>query len=215
MSKMLFVVASVTGAALTFRAVKRSKSPTIETKLCCPCGKVKGTIRAKYEDSERIHCYCTDCRTYNKAIAALGGKGNKPLNHEYGESHLCQFCKSDVTIDEGLEHIKLARKAPNEGMYRYYTDCCHVPLMNTVDFLAFVGVYEDNLDKNHKKFHGPVTVFEQEAEKPFDLPIPQINFPRFLWGLVRYMPWRHAGPFDYGKEPFYWGDNGDESKEKE
>mmetsp|Transcript_5025 Transcript_5025/g.11995 ORF Transcript_5025/g.11995 Transcript_5025/m.11995 type:complete len:225 (+) Transcript_5025:87-761(+) len=204
---VLFVLASASIVALAFRAVKRSRSPIIETKLCCPCGKVKGTIRAKYEDSERIYCCSTDCRAYNKAIAGLGGKCNKSLNHEYGETHVCQFCKSAATIDGGLEHIKLARKAPNEGAFRYYADCCNAPLMNTADFVAFVGFYEDILDENHKKFHGPVVLFENEAEKPFDLPIPKISVPRLLWGLVRYLPYRDAGPFDYGLEPFYWGDN--------
>jgi len=214
MPQMLFILASATGVVLTFRAIKRLRSPTIETKLCCPCGKVKGTIRAKYEDSERIQCCCTDCRTYNKAIAGLRGKDNRPLNHGYyGETHLCQFCKSDISIDEGLEYIKLARKAPNKGMHRYYATCCHAPLMNTFDFLAFVGVYEDHLDENHKKFHGPVVLFEDEAEKPFDLPIPKLNFPRFLWGLIRYMPWRHSGPFNYDMEPFYWGV--EENKQKD
>ena len=203
MSKSIFVLASATGAILVLRAIKRSRSPVIETKLCCPCGKVKGTIRAKYEDSARIQCFCTDCRAYNKTIAALGG--SKPLIHKYGETHLCQFCKSDVTIDEGLEHLKLARKAPNNGMYRYYADCCHVPIMNTVDFLGFVGVYEDHLDENHKKFHGPVTWCEHEAEMPYDSSLPKINMLRFLWGIVRYMPWKHSGPFDYDMEPLFWG----------
>ncbi|CAJ1931514.1 unnamed protein product [Cylindrotheca closterium] len=199
-------MASAAIGLLAFRAFKRSRSPIIETKFCCPCGKVKGTIRAKYEDSSRIHCCCTDCRAYTKAVAALGGKV-KPLIHDYGEAHLCQVCKSDVTIDEGLEHIKLARKGPSQGMHRYYTGCCSVPLMNTFDFLGFVALYEDHLDEHHKQFHGPSVFCEHEAEKPFDLPIPKASTPRFLWNVLRYMPWRHSGPFDYTLEPLYWGDN--------
>lgn len=197
------------------RAVKRSKSPIIESKLSCKCGSIQGKISAKKEDSLRIYCYCTDCRAYATAIGGLGGDSSKPsFLHANGECHLVQVCKDAVTIDKGKEKMKLARKAPNQGMYRYYAECCNVPLMNTVDILGFVGVYDDNLDENVEQFFGPFDYCTHEASKlPIESPNPKNSILRFLWNLLRYASASKAGPFDYSLTPFYWGDNKDE-KEK-
>ena len=209
-------LAATAGVALILRAVKRSFSPTVRAKLSCRCGAVQGEISAKKEDSVRLHCYCEDCRNYAKAISNLDSKDNKPLSYPCGETHLVQVCKNAVSIHKGKEHIRLARKSPdNGGMFRYYAGCCHVPLYNTISFLGFVGVFEDNLDAiEREKFYGPVCYCTKEAVKfPLENPVPDMFAPMFLWNLLRYIPWTKAGPFDYTMTPtIFWG--GDETKKQ-
>ena len=206
-------LAATAGIVFILRTIKRSLSPTIRAKLSCRCGSLQGEICAKQEDSVRLHCYCEDCRTYANVIANLDDNkdGNKPMVYPCGETHLVQVCKSAVTIHKGIEHLQLARKSQTNGggMYRYYAGCCHVPIMNTIDFLGFVGVFEDNLDAiQREKFYGPVKCFTKEAVKtPLENVVPDLFAPRFLWNLLRYVPWTKAGPFDYTLKPtIYWGD---------
>jgi len=207
------VVAASAGIALILRAVKRRLSPDICCKLSCKCGKVEGTICAKKEDSIRIYCYCEDCRRYARYIAGLGNKEDATIG-EYGDSRVVQVCKSAVTITKGREYLKLARKAPPDGtnstrqiyMHRFYASCCYVPLLNTVDFLGFVGVFTDFLDENHKKYAGPVCMFSEEALKDPKDRESNIFVPDFLWKLIRYLPYRNSGPFDYDiLDVVYWG----------
>lgn len=214
---MSLVLAATAGVALILRTVKRSLSPTVHAKLSCRCGAIQGEICAKKDDSVRLHCYCEDCRNYAKAIANLDPKKNPPMSYPCGESHLVQVCKSAVSIHKGKEHIRLARQSKeNGGMFRYYAGCCHVPLMNTIDFLGFVGVFEDNLDSTEReKFYGPFKYCTKEAAKlPLEYNVPDMFAPVFLWNLIRYIPWTKAGPFDYSMAPtIYWGsDDGKKGK---
>eukprot|EP00934_Nitzschia_sp_Nitz4_P005357 Nitzschia sp. Nitz4//scaffold107_size73032//62309//62971//NITZ4_005771-RA/size73032-processed-gene-0.114-mRNA-1//1//CDS//3329532626//5347//frame0 len=203
------LIAGTVGAlavALTVRAMKRKSSPKIHCNLKCNCGKVKGYIEAKREDSMRLFCYCEDCRNFAKFVAKEGNKPDK-YSGENGETALVQVCKSDIEITEGIEQLQLSRKGPNEtaSMHRYYAKCCFTPIMNTVDFLGFTGVFADNLDEDQKKFQGPVSLFPQKAlhEKPKD---PEMFMPGLLWNLVRYHSSRNRGPFNYDMEPTYWGE---------
>lgn len=200
----------VIGTALVLRAIKRSVSPEIRCKLKCKCGKVEGCVKAKKEDSIRIHCFCEDCRVYARFVAAQGNHEEETIGKN-GDNRVVQVCKQAVTIEKGQEFLQLARKGPPSKdnkqlfMHRFYASCCGSPLFNTVDFLGFVGVFTDFLDENHTKFDGPVCMFPEKALNKPDPPIKDIFAPDFLWKLVRYFPWRNSGPFDYGMEPKYWG----------
>ena len=212
-------VAATTGAALILRAIKRAFSPTIKCHLSCECGKIQGNVRAKWEDSIRIYCYCKECRLYANYIASLGNKQDKTIGMPYGDNRVVQVCKSAITIDQGQELLGLARMAPPDDsgkvyMHRFYAKCCHVPLMNTVDFLGFVGVFTDFLDENHKKFNGPVCMFDKEALQDPKHREADIFVPDFLWKLIRYLPWRSSGPFNYSQEPVYWGGGKDTENKK-
>lgn len=210
-SLVITAAGAVAATVLTMRAIKRYWSPTIECQLKCQCGKIEGTISAKKEDSIRIVCYCEDCRQYAKFIAGLGNHPDTTIGQPHGDSRVVQVCKSAVTITKGQELLGLARKGPPNPdnkkifMHRFYAKCCHVPLMNTVDFLGFVGVFTDFLDANQKSFAGPVAMLTEEALVDPGKREADIFVPDFLWKLVRYAPWTKAGPFDYELEPVYWG----------
>lgn len=124
-----------------------------------------------------------------------------------------QVCKNAVTIHKGKEFLQLARKGPPSKdnkqmfMHRFYASCCGSPLMNTVSFLGFVGLYTDFLDDNHKQYYGPVCLFPEKALSKPNPPIPDVFVPHFLWKLVRYLPWKNSGPFDYDMEPKFWGES--------
>merc|ERR1711971_1037559 len=111
------------------------------------------------EDSTRIRCYCNDCRDYARAILERGNAAAFPSS-----ARIVQVCKSALTITEGRECLKLARKSPEDGgMHRFYCGSCSTPDMNTFSFLGFVGVLEDNLDGECEKFYGPVSFCEELA----------------------------------------------------
>jgi Family of unknown function (DUF6151) len=190
------------GAFVVLRRIKRSFSPKIQSKLKCRCGKVQGEVSAKAEDSLRLYCYCKDCQNYAQFLDR-----ENPLIASCGESHIVQVCKSDVFIHQGQEYLKLARKAPNQGMYRYYASCCNTPIMNTTSFLGFVGVLEDNLDSEKEKYTGQWCYCVEEACKsPVEKELPSFPIGRALWNILRYMPWTKSGPFDYSLEPVLWGE---------
>ncbi|CAB9507291.1 expressed unknown protein [Seminavis robusta] len=218
----LTAVAATAGVAIVLRAIKRHFSPTISSKLQCKCGKIQGHVHAKYEDSARIYCYCQDCRDYANYIASLGGNKDETIGKEFGDNRVVQFCKNAITIEQGQEHLKLAikKKEPNSKqvyMHRYYAGCCHVPLMNTVDFLGFVGVFCDFLDeKAVEQWDGPCRMFQDEGLGQPNPPFPDASPAPFIWKLIRYLPWRKSGPFDYDLTPVYWGDdsNGEKKEEK-
>ena len=221
----MVLAAGTAATALLVRAIRRALSPTHTTHLSCRCGQIQGTVTAKRQDSICIYCYCQDCRDYAHFIAER--RGNQPdttIGQPHGDNRVVQVCKSAVRIHQGREYMGLARKAPNDDkdnddndpkktkrkkkkqlyMHRYYAKCCHVPLMNTVDFLGFVGIFVDALD-NVEPFDGPVCMFPEQAVVDPQGREPDIWVPDFLWKLVRYLPWRKAGPFDYDLEPVYWG----------
>lgn len=210
-SSVAAAAAAVAATVLTLRAIKRYRSPTIDCQLRCRCGKIEGTISAKREDSIRIACYCADCRQYARFLAKQSNHEETTIGQPHGDSRVVQVCKSAVTITKGQDLLGLARKGPPDPdgkkifMHRYYAKCCHAPLMNTVDFLGFVGVFTDFLDANHKGFAGPVAMLTEEALVDPQKREADIFVPDFLYKLVRYMPWRKAGPFDYQLEPVYWG----------
>ncbi|KAG7352615.1 hypothetical protein IV203_008663 [Nitzschia inconspicua] len=198
-------------AACIWRTIRRSRSPVIQCKLSCNCGKVQGYIAAKREDSIRIWCFCQDCQDYG-AFVASQDKHAKNIVGEYGESRVVQVCKSDLYIIQGQDLLQLSRKSatPTKNqlyMHRYYTKCCHTPLFQTVDFLGFVGVFLENLDQAViDQFDGPVAMMPEQASKlPPNMP-PDIFVPHLLWKLIRYHSSRNLGPFDYDMNPTFWGD---------
>lgn len=196
------------GVLVVLRAIKRHFAPVIQAKLSCRCGKVQGSICAKADDSIRLRCYCEDCRNYANFIEKDSSSKESIVYQPCGESRLVQVCKSGVSIDQGVEHLKLSRRAPNTGMFRYYASCCNTPILNTVDFLGYVGVYENNLDKETEKFAGPWCFCPHEAVKtPLEKEaLPTVPVRYFLWNLLRYMPWTKSGPLDYSLEPVFWGE---------
>jgi hypothetical protein len=176
------------------------QSTMIEAKLTCRCGAIQGKICAKQEDAIRLHCYCNDCRAYANFIAAKeqGAENSKPMVNSSAESRLVLVGKNAVTIDQGIENFKLARKAANKGLFRYYAGCCHVQLMNTGDTLGFVGVNDAILNEKKDEFDGPWGFCKNEAAGlPIINHVPTLSGARFAEHLERHAPWIKSGPFDY------------------
>jgi hypothetical protein len=202
--------AAITAVALLARTIKRRSSPEIVCALRCECGTVQGEIRAKKEDALRILCYCKDCQEYAKFVAQEGNK-SQPALGVGGFSSIVQVCKAAVTIRTGQDQLQLARKTaplPNgttpQSMHRYYAKCCHVPIMNTVKFLGFVGVLTDRLDATACEMFTPPARYSIESATDTPMDIPDVNGLRFLWNVIRFAPWSGSGPFDYAQTPRYW-----------
>jgi Family of unknown function (DUF6151) len=207
-------IGAITLVAVTLvaRTIKRQSSPEIVCALRCECGTIQGEIRAKKEDGLRLLCYCKDCQEYAKFVAHEGNKAQPALGRG-GYSSLVQVCKVAVTIHTGQDKLQLARQTapalPNGtapySMHRYYAKCCHVPVMNTVKSLGFVGVLTDRLEASACEKFAPPVRFAIESATDTPLDIPDMTSFRFLWNLIRFAPWSGAGPFDYQQTPQYWG----------
>lgn len=159
----------------------------------------------------QINCYCNQCRQYAHWVAAQGNKTDKSIGRPRGDSRVVQVCKNAVTIDQVKELLQLAQHHTHvkDGIYmhRFYAKCCCVPMMNTVRFLGFVGVFRDRLTGNVDGYDGPVVMFPEKALNgtPPDA-THTINVPDFWWKLIRYAMYASAGPFDYTMTPKIWGD---------
>jgi hypothetical protein len=165
------------------------------------------------EDSISINCYCSDCRNYANWVQSQSeNKQNTNLFDDCGGSKIIQVCKSDLHIDkESLPFISLSRKEKDSGMFRFYSNCCNVPLFNTIDYLGFVGVLAVNLDENVKELGDFVPICEKEALKPPSVKLNSFSFvPKFMSKLLEYQMYSKDGPFNYTLTPQYWGSKKEE-----
>ncbi|MGK0367846.1 MAG: hypothetical protein ACI9QD_000985 [Thermoproteota archaeon] len=110
--------------------------------LKCNCGKVQGIAKEiSPKTGNHIVCMCDDCQ----AFAHYLDKGNEVLD-ENGGSHLFQITPRQIAITSGREHLRCMKMSP-KGLKRWYTECCKMPIANTLGFkISFVGFFVDFID---------------------------------------------------------------------
>lgn len=115
--------------------------------LQCKCGMVRGHI-----DSTGLHnrliCYCTDCRAFARflagAAAAAGTDaetGTGAILDVAGGTEIIQLAQSRLHFSSGEAQLA-ALKLTENGMVRWYCQCCFTPIGNTLASPtgAFIGV---------------------------------------------------------------------------
>jgi hypothetical protein len=108
--------------------------------LSCRCEKTQWQVDEKARGSQVV-CYCRDCQAH------LTHLGRADLLHD-GGTYLYQTTPDAVKITKGAENLAAQKLGP-QGMIRYYTTCCHSPVVNTLKnrALPFVGLPLPDQDK--------------------------------------------------------------------
>jgi len=104
--------------------------------LKCACGKVKGTLKVVPGAFFHVHCLCCDCQDF-----AVKLNNKDTVLDEHGGSELFQTYPTFMEITEGQEQIACLQLT-DKGLYRWHTQCCNMPLANTMSSskVPFVGV---------------------------------------------------------------------------
>jgi hypothetical protein len=149
----------------------------------CKCGTICGQIEGT-GTSNRLICYCTDCR----AFAYFLGDPTAVLD-EPGGTEIVQVSQPRLRISQGAEHLACMRLSPN-GMLRWYAACCNTPLGNTMadPKIGFIGLIHSSLDKSRmdEDFGTSIALLNTATalgdKKPAQLGLPGV-IARFVWIL--------------------------------
>jgi hypothetical protein len=109
--------------------------------LSCRCGNVRGEVSGVAPDRiNRVVCYCDDCRAYARFLE------RPDLLDRHGGTDIVQVQSTTVRFSAGQDQLRCMRLSPR-GMTRWYTDCCHTPVGNTVmAAVPFAGIVRSCLD---------------------------------------------------------------------
>jgi hypothetical protein len=107
----------------------------------CRCGTVRGEVEPG-GTSNRIVCYCTDCRAFARFVGAEG------VLDAQGGTEIIQVAQSRLSFSHGLDRLAAVRLS-GRGMVRWYSACCKTPIGNTMadPKMAFVGLIHVVLDR--------------------------------------------------------------------
>ncbi len=177
--------------------------------LECSCGTIKGSLKIVPKSFFHVQCLCCDCQRF---AAHLDNK-DKILD-AHGGTELLQTYPQFMDITEGKENIR-GIQLNNNGLYRWHTACCNMPLANTMNSskIPFVGVPVTFMkfanDQEKLETLGPITMkaFGKYAigEMPKDahprFPISYI--PKILGFMLKGLLGKKStpSPFFNGKSP--------------
>lgn len=92
----------------------------------------------------RMICYCDDCQAFARFL------GREDVLDASGGSDIFQTAQSRLRITAGTELLRCVRLSP-KGLRRWYTECCHTPVANTVNGrVPLAGVVVDVMDLQGK-----------------------------------------------------------------
>lgn len=144
--------------------------------LKCNCGAVQGKV-LKGAPSNRVRCFCNDCQAFGRFF----GPAAQVLD-AHGGTEIVQVCQSRVHFDHGFEHLASIRLT-NRGMIRWYAQCCHTPIGNTMSDpkMSFIGLIHTVLDVAalEKDFGDSIALLNTKTA--FGDPKPQ---QRGLFGVI-------------------------------
>jgi len=106
-----------------------------DAELRCRCGEICGRVaNATPRTVNRVVCYCDDCQAFAHQL------GRADLLDANGGSDIIQVAPASLKFVQGQHRIVGLRLTPN-GLFRWYANCCHMPVGNTVSpAIPFVGI---------------------------------------------------------------------------
>ncbi|MDP2746694.1 DUF6151 family protein [Pseudomonas sp.] len=151
----------------------------------CQCGAVRGELDS-IGVSNRIICYCTDCR----AFAHFLGKAPFVLDKQ-GGTEIVQVAQSYLRFCQG-EDLLAAVRLTEKGMLRWYATCCTSPIGNTMASrkVSFIGLIHTCLDRQQmdKDFGTKVAVLNTDTAlgkpKPTQHGLLGV-IARFIWIVAK------------------------------
>lgn len=150
-------------------------------RIQCKCGTVKGQLSGK-GTSNRVVCYCTDCR----AFAHFLGRPGEVLD-AHGGTEIVQVAQPRLTFSQGKEHIAAVRFS-EKGLVRWYAACCKTPIGNTPlnPNVPFIGLIHSSLDRSRMAVDFGKNIAKVNTDTAIGEPKPKpsglfVSILRFLW----------------------------------
>jgi hypothetical protein len=106
--------------------------------LRCACGVVQGVVsEASPKTINRAVCYCDDCQAFARFLE------RDDLVNDRGGSDIVQIAPSRLRFTAGTDKLRSMRFS-EEGLFRWYTDCCKTPAGNMLYSARspFVGMHK-------------------------------------------------------------------------
>lgn len=109
----------------------------------CKCGTLRGQLDCA-GTSNRVICYCTDCRAFAKFLGRSGD-----ILDEQGGTEIVQVAQPRLTLLQGADRLAAVRLS-EKGMVRWYAACCKTPLGNTMASakVGFIGMIHSSLERS-------------------------------------------------------------------
>jgi hypothetical protein len=100
----------------------------------CECGKFRAELTQFPKNTPgRLICYCDDCQAFLHYL-------NRPdLLDENGGTEIIPAYPADIKILAGKDEVECVR-LHSQGMYRFFTKCCHTPIANTDPKRPWAGI---------------------------------------------------------------------------
>lgn len=147
----------------------------------CKCGTVSGQLSGK-GTSNRVVCYCTDCR----AFAHFLGRPGEVLDAQ-GGTEIVQVAQPRLTFSHGKEHLAAVRFS-ERGLVRWYATCCKTPIGNTLinPKVPFIGLIHSSLDRARMDADFGTSIANVNTDTATGEPKPKpkglfVSILRFLW----------------------------------
>ncbi len=131
----------------------------VDVALKCKCGELRGTVtNVSPETGNRLICYCNDCQAFARYLDQ-----ESAILDEHGGTDIYQTVPAAVNISAGSDQLRCKRLTEN-GLFRWYTQCCKTPVGNTVSAgLPFAGLFHNIMDDDGARDQnmGPVRYYVQ------------------------------------------------------
>jgi hypothetical protein len=109
--------------------------------LRCQCGRVRGmATQLSPSAGTRLICYCDDCQAFAHFLKRAD------VLDSAGGTDIFQMAPANLRLTQGEDALRSLRLIP-KGMIRWYTDCCHTLVGNTINGrVPFVGLVHAFID---------------------------------------------------------------------
>src|SRR6516165_4251820 len=110
--------------------------------LKCHCGRMRGTARAVSPSAGfRFFCYCKDCQAFTRFLE------RPDVLDSAGGTDIFQMPPGRMKITASGDDVLRCLRLSNDGVLRWYTDCCRTPIANTAGpGFPIVGVMHSIMD---------------------------------------------------------------------
>jgi Family of unknown function (DUF6151) len=143
--------------------------------LRCRCGHVRG-LASEVSPSTgcRVVCYCKDCQAFAHFL------DRADVLDAVGGTDIFQMPPARLKLTAGTDAVRCLRLS-GKGIFRWYADCCHTPIGNTVGpRFPLIGVIHAFMDhaaagRSRDEALGPplCRIYERSAVGPLPPTAPE------------------------------------------
>lgn len=121
-------------------------------KTSCQCGQVQGEIsHSEMLTGNHFICMCDDCQAYTHHL----GKAKEVLDTN-GGTDIVPIHPAYFKFTSGFEKVRVLKLREN-GMHRWYADCCKMPIGNTMGAKAgYIGLLVKAITTKDKELGPPM-----------------------------------------------------------